>query len=506
MQRSFLKPHAEVISITAREICQATAGQLLAGDAEAPISRITTDTRGVLNNALFVALRGDNFDGGDFVEEALQSGASGVLAEKAAAGRAAAGLAINGDSPALVIAVADAREALKHISSLVAQKSPARVVAITGSTGKTSTKDILFSLLSPQLVAVASKASFNNEVGVPLTLLDLETETQVAVVEMGMQRPGEIAALCGIVAPDIAVITNIGPAHLEYAGSLENIARGKAEIMAAIPPGGGVVVPYGEELLKPYLQERELRVVSFGFDDEADVHLVWHEHQEDGRLRCAVVCLGEEIEVELGFAAHYHLLNFMAALGAYSLLGLAPAQAVKPAAAIRLPGMRGERIELGGSVTLLNDCYNANPLSMSSALDYLASVDPGRRPVAILGDMAELGAEAEAYHRQVGRRAAQLGIENLVSVGPQAQGYIDGAQEEGQCRVPGSCHYFSDRREAIARIPELIQPGDVVLLKASRFMKLEDVGDAIVAALGSVGTLGPFDQAPGEDGPAMAEG
>jgi len=506
MRQSFLKPRTEVINVTAREICQATAGQLLAGDPDALISRISTDTRAVMENALFVALKGENFDGGDFVEEALLAGALGAVAESGAAARAAAAHIATSETPAVVIGVEDAGEALKHISSLVARRSPARFVAITGSTGKTSTKDMLFGLLSPQLAAVASKASFNNEVGVPLTLLDLEPDTQVAVVEMGMQKPGEIAGLCRIITPDIAVITNIGPAHLEYSGSLENIARGKAEIAAALPTEGGIVVPYGERLLAPYLQQLKTRVVTFGFDSAADVHLVWHEHQDNGRMRCRIDCQGEEIEVELSFAANYHLLNFMAALGAYSLLGLDPVDAVEPAAAIRLSGMRGERIELGGAVTLLNDCYNANPLSMTSALDYLASVAPGRRTMAILGDMSELGVETDEYHRQVGRRAAELGIENLIAVGTRAQGYIEGATEAGLCRTPGSCHHFADRREAIAVIPELIQPGDVVLLKASRFMKLEEAGSAIIAAQGRAGAGGQSDPAPGEDSPAVAEG
>lgn len=504
MPQSFVKPRTEVIDITAREICQATSGQLLAGDLEALIGRISTDTRADLAGALFVALRGEHFDGGDFVEEAVLAGAAGVLAEKAAATRAAAALTAGGSIPPVVIAVDDAGEALKHISSLVARRSPARFVAITGSTGKTSTKDMLFSLLEPQMAVVASKSSFNNEVGVPLTLLDLEPDTQVAVVEMGMQRPGEIGDLRRIVAPDIAVITNIGPAHLEYSGSLENIARGKAEIAAELPADGGVVVPFGEELLAPHLSGSGTRIVTFGFDPAADIHPVWHEHLESGRMRCRIDCLGEEIEVELGFAAHHHLLNFMAALGAYHLLGLDLARVVEPAAGIRLRGMRGERIELGSSVTLLNDCYNANPLSMGSALDYLASAAPGRRTVAVLGDMGELGEEAPVYHREVGRRAAQLGIECVISVGAQAEGYAEGIGAEAQGR--GSrcvCHRFAGRQEAAARIAELIQPGDVVLVKASRFMKLEEVGDAIVAAFGAAGGPG---QAPGAGEPAATEG
>lgn len=492
MSGSLLKQAEDVISITAREICQASGGELLVGSPETAVTCVSTDTRGDLSGCLFVALKGDNFDGGDFAEEALAQGAAGVLVERPAAARIAQALtAVDGSgSEPLVVVVDDAGHSLKRIASLVAGKSQARVVAITGSTGKTSTKDMLYALVSPLLNTVASRASFNNEVGVPLTLLALGPETRVAVVEMGMQAPGEIGKLCRIVPPEIAVITNIGPAHLQFAGSLENIARGKAEIARELPPDGGLVIPFGETLLAPYIADVEARIITFGFDAAADIHPVSHRHQEDGRLHCLLWCLGDEIMVDFGFAAHHHLLNFMAALGAYRLLGLPLAGAVDAARDIRLSGMRGELIELDNGVTLLNDCYNANPLSMSSSLDYLVSVAPGRRTVAVLGDMGELGGSALEYHRQVGRRAAELGVDCLVGIGEMAAGYVAGARDEGGCDKQSSCFHYPDRAVALEAVRGLIRPGDVVLVKASRFMKLEEVSDAIADSCGTPGVGG----------------
>jgi len=492
-----------LITLTAQEICDACTGELLTGDSATAVIEISTDTRVDLAGKLFIALRGENFNGGEFAWEAITGGAMGVLAERADADRTAAavmastgvsmtregseagsGIVTAGGSSLVpvIIAVEDSGEALKNISSLVAARCGSTVVAITGSTGKTSTKDILSGLLAPRIDFVASRASFNNEVGVPLTLLAADEDTEVIVVEMGMQAPGEIEELCRIVNPDIAVITNIGPAHLQYSGSLENIARGKAEIAKGLPAGGRLVAPYGEKLLEPFLAGLDLQITTFGFDRLADIHPVFHEHVEDGRLHSVISCCGREIELWFNFAPHHHLLNAMAAIGAYYLLGLPLEEIPNAAADIHLAGLRGELVNLGKGVSLLNDCYNANPLSMRSSLDYLASVGTGRRTVAVLGDMGELGAASPEYHREVGRRVAELGIDCLIAVGVDAAGYVAAVREEGTC--DNCCYHFSDRAAAIAAVPGLIEPGDVVLVKASRFMKLEELSQALVSALG----------------------
>lgn len=481
MSGSILKPEIAVITLTAQEICQACSGELLAGDAAAPVESVSTDTRDDLAGRLFVALKGEHFDGGDFAGEAMERGAMGVVAEAGAAHRLASGLPDDGGDGPVIIAVDDAGEALKRIASVAASKSSARVVAITGSTGKTTTKDILFGLLKPCIDAVAGQASFNNEVGVPLTLLAAGSGTRVIVVEMGMREPGDISELCGIVAPEIAIITNIGPAHLQYAMSLENIARGKAEIAQGLKPGGKLVIPYGEKLLGPHLAGLDVQTVTFGFDTAADVHPAGRERFEGGRLCATISCMGDQVEVCFNFAARHHLLNAMAAMAAYRLLGL-PLDGVAAAAGdIRMPRLRGELLELPAGGILINDCYNANPLSIQLSLEHLAAIGAGKRTVAVLGDMAELGSESSSYHRQTGVRVAELGIDCLIAIGADAAGYIEGANKGGGGET--ACHYFAGRDQALKEVPGLIQAGDAVLVKASRFMQLEQLSDLLTNAV-----------------------
>ncbi len=476
----------EVITLTAQEICQACAGRLLAGGGGTPVPSVSTDTRAPLSGCLFVALKGDRFDGNEFAGEALKGGAIGVVAQGEAALQLAAEAALTGGNGApepVIVAVPDTGKALGQIASLVAGRSRARVVGITGSTGKTSTKDILSCLLEPQLSIVASQASYNNEVGVPLTLLQIRSDTQVAVVEMGMQAREEIAHLCAIASPSIAVITNIGPAHLEYAGSLKNIARGKAEIARQLPAGAGLVLPYGERLLEPFLEDVDARRLTFGFDTRADIHPSGPVRPAGGRLCLSLSCLDEELDICFNFNSRYQLLNAMAAIGVYTLLELPLAGVAEAAGNIRLPDMRGEIVPLPGEGILINDCYNANPMSMRAALEHLASASEGRRSVAVLGDMAELGRESQRLHRQVGAAAAKLGIDLLVAVGGMASGFIDGARAAGS---RGGIVYFSDRETAVSGLPDLIRPGDAVLVKGSRFMGLEQVSE-LLAGGGNMG-------------------
>lgn len=469
-----------VITTTVKEICDACSGRLLAGFGTAPVNGVATDTRGQLANSLFVALEGENFDGNDFLAEALEGGAMGVVAREDAAAALARGSGDEGPEAPAIIAVADTGEALKRLGSLAARMSQAIVVAVTGSTGKTSTKDIIASLIGGQLRTVASEGSFNNEVGVPLTLLRAGSDTEVIVVEMGMQAPGEIRELCGVVAPDLAVITNIGPAHLEYAGSMEAIASGKAEIARGLAPGGRLVAPFGEELLRPHLEELDIEIVTFGMEPEADIHPEYHEHRRDGTMRSIISCGGDKIDVVFNFSADHHLLNALAALAVYKLLGLPLENAAAAAGSVNLSRLRGERLTLADGTVLFNDCYNANPLSMRSSLAYLASAGTGGRTVAILGDMGELGEEAYDYHREVGRAAAEMAVDYLVAVGELAGGYVEGYNAAAGAE---SAH-FTDRAEAIAAVPRLIRPGDFVLVKASRFMRLEELSEALVEAAG----------------------
>jgi len=341
----------------------------------------------------------------------------------------------------------DAFAAMAALGAAVRDRSDAHVVGITGSMGKTGTKDILAALCRLNARIVAAEASFNNELGVPLSLCRLGPDTEVCILELAMRGFGQIAELCAIARPEIGAITNIGPVHLELVGDVEGVRRAKAELVEALPPGGTAVVP------EDFPVERDdIRVVRVGVPEVV---------VEDGRT-----LLGG---VSFGFTARHHAANAAVALAVLDALGLP-----RPARLdVEFSRWRGEELPLPGGGLLVNDCYNANPVSMRAALQLLADRAEGRRRVAILGDMAELGPAGPSYHREVGAAAAELGVDVLVAIGPLARGYLDGAQGVATVR------WALSLEEGLAAVREVVEPGDCVLVKASRAMGLEAIVDML---------------------------
>ena len=340
-------------------------------------------------------------------------------------------------------------EAFAALGSLVRDRSSAKIVGITGSTGKTSTKDILTALCAPAARTVAAEASYNNEIGVPLTLCRLEPDTEVCILELAMRGFGQIADLCRIARPHIGVIVNVGPVHLELVGSLEGVMRAKSELVAALPAGGTAIVP------AEFPVER---------DDIDVVRLRQPEAKcEDGRT----IVDG----VSFSFTALHQAANAAAALAVLDALGLPRPERVD----VEFSRWRGEELPLPGGGLLINDAYNANPVSMRAALVHLAAVAGARRRVAILGDMAELGTGGPGYHEELGREVARHGVEALLAVGELARGYLDGA-----AGVPLR-RWAPDAEAAAAEATDLVEPGDCVLVKASRAVGLERVADALAA-------------------------
>ena len=327
------------------------------------------------------------------------------------------------------------------------ERSSARVVAITGSVGKTSTKDILAALLAPHVRLVAAEAGFNNEVGLPLTLCRIEADTEVVVTEMGMRGEGQIRALAEIARPDVGVVTAIAPVHLELLGSITAIARAKAELLAALPAGGIAVVPSDAPELEPFIPAG-LDVRRFG-PPEVDV--------SDGRSHVRV---GGR-EVVFSFAARHQAANAAAALAVVDALGLPFPDGPVDVAFSR---WRSEERELPGGGLLINDAWNANPVAMSAALRHLRERAEGRRTVAVLGDMAELGPDATSFHEEIGREAQTVDV--VIGVGELSRGYAPDAWAETAA-------------EAVALARELVLPGDAVLVKGSRAVGLEIVADAL---------------------------
>ena len=300
-----------------------------------------------------------------------------------------------------LIRVADPLMALGRIAAALRDRSAARVVGITGSTGKTTTKDILRALVEPHAAVVASRENENNELGVPLTVCAATEDTDVIVAEMAMRGIGQIAYLAEIVRPDVAVITSIGPVHLEFLGTVERVAEAKAEILHHVAAGGAAVVPDDEPLLAPHLAGFDGRVVTFGEGEGADVRLAGFQRSGSGG-EAEIVVGGRTLHVPVNFASRHDARNLAAATAAYGLLDLPLDGLAEGAGTVRFSRWRGEQIELPDGGLLIADCYNANPVSMRAALAHLVEVADGRRTVAVLGAMAELGPSAPELHREVG--------------------------------------------------------------------------------------------------------
>jgi UDP-N-acetylmuramoyl-tripeptide--D-alanyl-D-alanine ligase len=415
--------------------------------------RATIDSRRAQRGELFVGLRGERVDGGSHAEQALRAGAWGVLVAGEHAERVA-----ESASGGVVLAHADPLAGLQSLARAWRRELRARgamVVAITGSTGKTSTKDILAKLLAERLQVAASPENFNTEIGLPLALLSAPVQTELLVLEMAMRGPGQIAELTEIAEPEVGVIVNVGPAHLELLGSLEAIAAAKAELIAGLAPGASVVVPAGERLLAAHLRA-DVATITFG--EGGDVSLA--ERRADG----SVLIRHGEVEIELwpSFAQAHNLTNLLAAVAAARALGYTPRGRVD----VEFSAMRGQREELPGGVVLVADCYNANPMSMRAAIDDLAETATARR-VAVLGDMLELGPDAPRLHREIGEHADARGIDLLVTVGPLAA-----AMRE---RFAGESYAVADAQAAGELLGGLLRERDTVLVKGSRGMGLERV-------------------------------
>jgi UDP-N-acetylmuramoyl-tripeptide--D-alanyl-D-alanine ligase len=372
---------------------------------------------------------------------------------------------------AAVLVPDDAFGALEAIGRLVRDRSRARFVGITGSMGKTSTKDILAALIHPHARVVAAERSYNNEIGVPLTLCRLEEDTEICILELAMRGLGQIAELAALTRPDVGVITTIAPVHLEKLGSLARIAEAKSELIDALPPGGTAVVPADAADLTPLLRREDVRLLRVG--EGGDIVLRRYEPMGE-RARLDAEVAGEHVAVQLPFNVRHQTGNVLLALAAYHALDLPLGRVQDGADKIAFSLWRGEELPLPGGGFLINDVWNANPLSMRAALEHLAVRAGDRRSVAVLGQMAELGPDAPAYHVEVGEAAAAAGIDALLAIGPLATGYLDGAAG----RVPGTRH-VETLDQALAALQEFLQPGDAVLVKGARALGLEAVAETL---------------------------
>jgi UDP-N-acetylmuramoyl-tripeptide--D-alanyl-D-alanine ligase len=420
-------------------------------------ARVVIDSRSTRAGDLFVGICGERVDGGAYAAAALAAGAWGVLVEPRWAGAAADA------GGGAVIEAQDPVAALGRLARAWRRELGAAVIAVTGSVGKTSTKDLIAAMVRPHRTVAASHANFNTEIGLPLEVLAAEAGTEVLVLELAMRGFGQIAELTAICEPDVGVIVNVAPVHLEAVGDLDGVARAKGELPAGMRSGATVVVPAGEQRLAPWLRD-ELEHVTFGPGGDVD----WRPGAEGA---VAVTPRGT-LELELPFTQRHQRLNALAAVAAAVAVGVRPAGRVD----VAFSAMRGERLQLPGGAMLINDCYNANPLSMRAALDDLAAQDTAARRFAVLGDMLELGRDEHRLHREVGAHAGAAGVDVLVVVGPRAAAMAS--------EFEGTAHRVADADQAARLLAEELSSGDVVLVKGSRGVGLERVAERLGAGAG----------------------
>jgi UDP-N-acetylmuramoyl-tripeptide--D-alanyl-D-alanine ligase len=460
-----------MIHWSAQQVAGAAGGTLAGASAVAEGSsdavsgpeRVSIDSRQTGPGTLFIGLPGENYDGGEFAAAALVAGAWGVIVTPPNAETARAA------GSGMVITVAEPLRALQGLATAWRRElgaGGASVIGVTGSTGKTSTKDLLFAVLSPHRRTSASQANFNTEIGLPLEILAAPAGTEVLVLEMAMRGPGQIAELAAIAEPDVGVIVSIGPVHLELLGTIENVAAAKAELIAGLAPGATAVLPAGEHLLAPHRRE-DVRTVTFG--PGGDVDFV-----AQGERHVRIVAAETQIELEVSFQQAHLRLDLLAAVAAAEAVGVIPKGRVD----LALSAGRGENLSVAGGIKVIDGCYNANPMSMRAALADLADTaerEGAARRVAVLGDMLELGPDALSYHRALGELVERAGVDLLVTVGPLAAAIGE--------HFSGESQPVADAGEAAAIVPELLQSGDLVLIKGSLGVGLKQVCDALGAGV-----------------------
>jgi len=461
-----------VIPFTLKEVAEATGGRLADADPDAVVAGVAVDSRAVRPGELFVALPGSRTDGSLFAAAAAEAGAAATLAQE---GTVFAGPRVE---------VADPLAALAALGTAVRDRSAATVVAVTGSNGKTTTKDLLAAALATTMATVANQASFNNEVGLPLTLTRIDPGTRAVVVEMGARGPGHIAALARLARPSVGVVLNVGESHLGMFGSREAIAKAKGELVESLPPDGTAVLNADDPQVAAMADRTVARVVTFGQGPAAEVRAEEVTLDGDGRASFTLVTPAGRAEVTLPAPGEHLVSCALAAAAAASVLGVGPAEVAAGLATATLSPMRMQVRRRPDGLTVVNDAYNANPSSMAAALKTLATLGRlGGRTVAVLGEMAELGPAAAAEHDRIGRLATRLGIDRLVGVGEPGRVMVNAARMEGMW--PEEAEAVAGPDAALALLTPVLGPDDVVLVKASRVVALDRVADALLQPRGA---------------------
>jgi UDP-N-acetylmuramoyl-tripeptide--D-alanyl-D-alanine ligase len=458
-----------MIPFSCRDALEWSGGELVRGSAEATYSRISTDTRADVSGCLFVALVGANHDAHAFVDQALTGGAAGVLVERADA--------VTVDSTAAVVVVPDTTRALGALARGHRSGFDGPVIAITGSNGKTTTKEMCASILGVGGPCLKNRGNLNNEIGLPLTLLEREASHRTLVVELGMNHRGEIARLAAIACPTVGLVTNVGTAHIEHLGSREEIAAEKGDLVAALPADAIAVLNADDPRVAAMAERTKARVMRFGLAEEADVRAERVTTLGERGFAFDLVAEGTRTAVQIAGLGDSTVPNALAAAAAARATGASLDQIAEGLGRYRPIGGRMERVALPRNIILINDTYNANPQSMRVALESLAKLKGGSRGIAVLGDMGELGDAALAAHRATGALVAKLGLDQLFALGDHAEALAEAATEAGMATE--RVHVGGSHAEVADAVREMLQGNDWVLVKGSRSMRMERVIEAL---------------------------
>jgi len=473
-----------MIPLIASEVAAALDAELPEGKRDIVFTGVSTDTRTIHPGDLFFALKGGNFDGHDFVLEAFLKGAAGAVVSREietctdTCGEQEDSRRSHESDGRAIIRVADTLAALGDLAAFYRRRFDLPVVAVTGSVGKTTTKEMIAAVLGRRFRTLKNELNFNNEIGVPLALFQLNAEHRAAVLEMAMRLPGEIARLAEIAQPTVGVITNIGLSHVERLGSIEAIAAAKAELLRALPARGLAVLPADERFFEMLLGACGCRAVSFGLSGTADVR--GRNVEVDAEGRAAVdVSIGNAslFRLRLPTLGEHNVLNALAAAAVGWQMGIGPDEIRRALEEFSPPEQRASVIHSPQGFVVFDDSYNASPASMAAALSTLLKMS-GERKIAVLGDMLELGEYAADEHREIGRLAARSGVFLLVTVGQLAKSIAEGAKEAGLDKVE-SVLTSEDAAELAA---EIAGPGDIILVKGSHAMGMEKVVARLVSA------------------------
>ncbi|MDO8915366.1 MAG: UDP-N-acetylmuramoyl-tripeptide--D-alanyl-D-alanine ligase [Coriobacteriia bacterium] len=466
-----------MLTLSGGRLAEVTGGTLVAGSADAMVNGVCIDSRSIDAGAAFLAIRGQRSDGHAFAADALRAGARAlVVTDWSDAVRAA--VEESGRRDTSVVRVDDALAAVTALARYHRSRLSCPVVGVTGSTGKTTTKDFLVGALGTKLRVTATRANRNNELGVPLTVLEAGSESDVLVVEMGMRGAGQIAALCEVARPTLGLVTNIGQTHIELLGTQEAILHAKGELVGCIPADGAVFLNGDDAWSRRLSGESAAPVTYYGLVEASDVRATDIVLGDDGRPTLTLLAGGEAVTLTLPLPGRHNAYNAAAAAAVALRLGVGLTDIAEGLAHVELTEWRMQVFTAANGVTVVNDAYNANPTSMRAAIDTLSGMRPEGRRIAVLGDMRELGSLAELAHFRLGEQIARAPIDVLVTVGDLGRRIAEGAQAEGMDAA--AVRACAGAEEASEVLDDLLAPGDAVLVKASRSMGLERVVEGIV--------------------------